>query len=576
MDDKEFFDRLASALENIRKEHELDNKHDALLFWYLQYKYDLDPDDLKERIVHDHHAEGVDGVVLDRRQNAFYFVQGKSSQDFGGTAKPLPENDAKLTLSGVRFLLQGDYKGKITIELENLVDEYHDYEKSGDYKTIVLFIAERQDPVSTKFIEEFTQATGKSVEIITFAKIKEFYEKEYLVFRSPPPGKISFAVADEPLMKHSPYPSAVFSIKAEELAKTYEEHRERLFQQNVRDPMGVKGVINKLIFGTAIDPKSGNKFWYFNNGINIVCKKLHLAASGKVITLDEPQIINGAQTTHAIHEAYVNGQLVDGVEVLVKVAQVVDREFVDQITLYSNAQNAIRLRDLSSNDEVQDRLQKVLLDSYNVFYQRKRGEFDMMFPTAEAKTGRLGKDYHLLVADNEKIALAYLSTYLNKPVEARGEKYKVFYKDAGFYFDIFNNAVDNLAERFLLAWKLNQYIEQQKRAYRKKYNAEKKKEAPDVAVLDDFFITQADYFILSLMFMKLGKDRDLTETATIKEMLTKLDKADAEIASAHEFAVDLIRKQFVEDKTKPGNYINRFFKSQRTIVLLQEKAQTEI
>ena len=104
-----------------------------MLFWYLLYKYDLDPLDLKERIVHDKHAEGIDALVLDARLNSFYFVQAKSVATLEGTTKNLSENDIKTTLSGVTFLLKGDYKGHITPELENFVDEYHDYEKSGDY-----------------------------------------------------------------------------------------------------------------------------------------------------------------------------------------------------------------------------------------------------------------------------------------------------------------------------------------------------------------------------------------------------------------------------------------------------------
>jgi hypothetical protein len=572
MEDKNFFDRLASALENIRKEHDLQDKHDTLLFWFLLYKHDLDPGDLRERIVHDKHAEGVDAVVLDARQNLFYFAQAKSVANFANTKKNLPEADVKATLAGVEFLLRGDYKGKITPELENFVDEYHDYERSGDYQTKVVFVAEQQPPVSTKFIDDFIANHKVTIELISFAALKEFYEKEYLIFRSPPPSKISFEVTGNPHQKDAPFPSAVFTIKAKELAKTYNEHRERLFQQNVRDPMGIKGAINKLIYKTASDVRSGESFWYFNNGINLVCRRMHLATSGKVITLEEPQIINGAQTTHAIHQAYLDGTLAENVELLVKAAQVVDRPFVDQITRYSNAQNAIRLRDLTSNDETQDRLYRSLLDSYNVFYQRKRGEFDMQFPTIDSKIQRFGRKYQEHILDNEKTGLAYLATFLNRPVEAKKEKWKVFYKDGGYYQDIFDDRLDGLSERLLFVWKLSNFIDTRKRLYRRRYNAEKDKRSPDKAVVNDFFITQADFFLMNLVFGQLSTARDLQSVAGAKEAIGLIDSQASELDKAYKTAVDTLRKQYLKDKERAGSYLNSFFKSEKQFVLVREAA----
>lgn len=167
MDDKTFYERLASALQSIKDEYELADKHDALIFWYLRFKFDLDESDLKDRIVRDMHAEGVDALILDSRQRTFYFVQGKSSDAFDGVTRNLGENEVKKTLSGTSYLLNGDYKGHITPELENFVDEYHDFDRSGDYQTKVLFLIEKKPPVSDKFINDFKHRHPKvDVEII--------------------------------------------------------------------------------------------------------------------------------------------------------------------------------------------------------------------------------------------------------------------------------------------------------------------------------------------------------------------------------------------------------------------------
>jgi hypothetical protein len=339
--------------------------------------------------------------------------------------------------------------------------------------------------------------------------------------------------------------------------------------------MGIKGAINQLIHKTASDPGAGQYFWYFNNGINVVCRKMHIAASGKVITLEEPQIINGAQTTHAVHRAYQDGLLGESVELLVKAAEVVDRKFVEQVTRYSNAQNAIRLRDLTSNDETQDRLYRALLDSYNVFYQRKRGEFDMEFPTIEAKVKRFGKQYQDRILDNERAGLAYLATYLNRPVEAKKEKWKVFYRDGGYYQEIFNDQLGDLAERLLLVWELGNFVERQRRAYRKRYNNEKEREKPSMAVLDDFFVTQADFFVLNLMFGLIAKEHDLSTAAGVKAALGALKNDGGRATDWYEGAIVAIRKEYLKDKLRPGSYVNSFFKSPKNLLRLREQLTLE-
>jgi hypothetical protein len=134
-----------------------------------------------------------------------------------------------------------------------------------------------------------------------------------------------------------------------------------------------------------------------------------------VITLTDAQIINGAQTTYALIEAYKNGELKENVEVLIKMIETDDKNFLENVTLYTNSQNAIRLRDLCSNDEIQLKIQKILLDSYQYFYERKRGEFDSLYPTIDAKRKLLRDNFKVKVISNEKAAQSFLAMYLDKP-----------------------------------------------------------------------------------------------------------------------------------------------------------------
>jgi len=575
MNKRDFFDRFIGLLENTKDKYELDIKHDALIMWFGENYLSLDPDDTKERIVNDKHAEGVDAILIDQINYDLLFIQAKTVENFDNTTNNFSENDVKSTLQGIRFLLQGDYKKRITPELENLVDEYHELDRTGDYETTIIFLTLKSKPVDNKFIKSFNQDFPMiAVSFYDFDKLFDFYVNKYLTIRAAPPKRISFKVLTNLLTKDTPDKSRVFTCKGEELAKIYNDYRERIFQQNVRYSLGLRSKsINRQILETAIDNTRNKEFWYFNNGITIVCKKINEAASGKVINLDNAQIINGAQTTYALYEAYNNGNLKGDVEVLVKVIETDDRNFIESVTLYTNSQNAIRLRDLCSNDEIQLKIQKILLDSYRLFYERKRGEFDSLYPTAEAKRKLLGQDYKVKVINNENSAQSFLAMYLNKPAQAKNEKGRIFLKDnAGFYDDIFNKNDDILAEKILMSWKLLKYIEMYKKEYKKKYKvAESLPESEKNEIYKYDFLLHSEYFILNIFkdFLKNMGFNINVKKDDLSKIISKIESNDEQIQEYYE-TIKKILAEYVNDlKKQPGYYHNKFFKNEKSVGLIR-------
>jgi hypothetical protein len=575
MNKRDFFDRFIGLLENTKEKYELDTKHDALIMWFGENYLSLDPDETKERIVNDKHAEGVDSILIDQINYNLFFIQAKTVENFENTTNNYSENDVKSTLQGIRFLLQGDYKQKITPELENLVDEYHELDRTGDYKTTIIFLALKNEPVDDKFIKSFKQDFPMiTVNFYDFDKLFDFYVNKYLTIRAAPPKRISFKVLTNLLTKDTPDKSRVFTCKGEELAKIYNDYRERIFQQNVRYSLGLRSrSINRQILETAIDNTRNKEFWYFNNGITIICKKINEATSSKVINLDNAQIINGAQTTYALYEAYNNGNLKNDVEVLVKVIETDDKNFIESVTLYTNSQNAIRLRDLCSNDEIQLKIQKILLDSYRLFYERKRGEFDSLYPTAEAKRKLLGQDYKVKVINNENSAQSFLAMYLNKPAQAKSEKGRIFLKDTvGFYDVIFNKNDDILAEKVLMSWKLLKYIEMYKKEYKKKYKVAESlsgSEKNDIYKCD--FLLHSEYFILNIFkdFLKnMGFDINVKKNDLLK-IISKIESNDDQIQEYYE-TIKKVLAEYVNDlKKQPGYYHNKFFKNEKSVGLIR-------
>lgn len=579
MNERDFFDRFISLLENTKERYELDDIHDALILWFGENYLSLDPDDVKERIVQDKHAEGIDAVLIDQRNYNLIFIQAKTATTFDKTKNNFPEDDLKLTLEGVRLLVRGDYKGKITPELENLVDEYHELDRTSDYKTKILFLTLKKDPVDDKYIEYFKNDFPKvEVDFLNFNWLFDFYVNKYLPMRADPPKRISFEVLTNLLTKNTPNKSRVFTCKGKELAKIYNDHRDAIFQQNVRYSLGLRPKsINRQILETAIDTTRDTSFWYFNNGITIVCKTINVSTSEKVISLDEAQIINGAQTTYALYEAYKNGNLKENVEVLIKAIESNDRDFIESVTLYTNSQNAIRLRDLCSKDEIQTKIQKILLDCYKYFYERARGEFESLCPTIEMKEKLLNKNCTSKIINNENAAQSFLALYLNKPAQAKSEKGRIFMKDtAGFYDDIFKKNDDIIPEKILMSWKILKYVETQKKEYKKEYKiAEDLPEDKRNEIYKYDFLLHSEYFILNLFkdFLRNGDEKEKfnidSNKDDLKNIINKIDTNDTIILEYYKSITNLLAEYIDDRRKKAGYYHNKFFKNEQSIALVR-------
>jgi len=572
----DFFDRFISLLENIKNKYELDSIHDALIVWFGENYFLLDSEEVKDRIVNDKHAEGIDSFLIDQINYNLIFIQAKTVNNFNNTEKNFSENNLKLTLEGVRFLLRGNYKGKITPELENLINEYHELDKSGNYKTNIVFLTFFKKPIDDKFIKSFHQDFPE-IEVIFygFDDLMDFYINKYLIMRAEPPENISFEVLTNLLGKDAPHKSRIFTCKGKELARIYNENRERIFQQNVRYSLRMKSKsINRQILETASDDIKSKSFWYFNNGITIICKKINETTSGKVISLKKAQIINGAQTTYALFEAYKNGNLKENVDVLIKAIEADDKDFIESVTLYTNSQNAIRLRDLCSNDEIQVRIQTILKDSYQYFYERKRGEFISLYPTIDAKREFLGKDFKTKVIDNENSAQAILAMYLDKPAQAKSEKGRIFMKEnAGFYDDIFDKKDDILAEKILMSWKLLKYVEMNKKEYRKRYRniTENLTDIEKNRIYRYDFLLHGEYFILNIFkdFLKdMGFDI-FTKKDDLLEIILKIENDDSKILECYKIIEDIFAEYINGFKKQPGYYHNKFFKNEKSIGLVR-------
>ena len=204
----------------------------------------------------------------------------------------------------------------------------------------------------------------------------------------------------------------------------------RLFARNIRGFLGPTE-INKEIEATL--KTKPEYFWYYNNGITIVCDQAEeIRSQGRqILRVRNPQIINGQQTSRTLHR---HGGQASSASTLVKVIRV-PREsdsdsdhfdsLVSDIVQATNWQNKISPSDLRSNDRRQIALERELR-KLGYWYIRKRQT------KSEAKRMALSKRYIML--RKEELAQAVAGCDLD-PGIPRTQKEGLF--EDRFYSTVF-------------------------------------------------------------------------------------------------------------------------------------------
>lgn len=143
--------------------------------------------------------------------------------------------------------------------------------------------------------------------------------------------------------------------------------RSDLFEANVRDYQGTTEV--NLEISKTLSGQREEDFWWFNNGVTVLASRA--SSSGSVITVENPQIVNGLQTSSEIGNFFREGAKEDVRSVMVKVVASEDEEVRDKIIKATNNQNPVPLASLRATDKVQRDIEHYL-KANGYFYDRRK------------------------------------------------------------------------------------------------------------------------------------------------------------------------------------------------------------
>ncbi len=239
------------------------------------------------------------------------------------------------------------------------------------------------------------------------------------------------------------YQSYLSVVPGSVLANIYEQHGQKLFEQNVRTFLQFKGTVNKGLRNT-IEYKP-EMFFAYNNGITATATDVEFNNQNNISKIINFQIVNGGQTTSAIYAAAKNLKLdISKVSVQMKLSIVKAKdkqnEFVSKVSEYANTQNKVNKSDFFSNSpfhkEMKNYSQRLWVSIVkgsqrrtHWFYERARGEYlnEQLYLTKAQKDQFLLENPKHQFQDKTFLSKSEVSWMQRPDVVSRGAQYSFSY-----------------------------------------------------------------------------------------------------------------------------------------------------
>jgi len=350
----------------------------ALLAWFLDNYYRLEPIDIADCICDGEDDRGIDGIYVNEQLGQIDVFQARivTKDDKTQGDKKLREFAGTLTQFSDEASVNSLAATCKNVELKGLLLEKEIAKKIADgYVVRGIYVTNAQrDQNAIDFLDTAPQ-------IVLFDALA--LEREYVPIDKTAPiaSDIIFDLSSVPHIKYDigGVEMVIAPLSAAELVKMDGISSGELFAYDVRQWLTRKTKVNKDIEASIRDHAEHKLFPAFHNGLTVLCEKLTVASN--TLTIAGYAVVNGCQSLSGLYDN--KDEITDELRILTKILKVSpDSEMARKIADHTNNQNGISTRDLQSNNPIQLRLQTEIHSKYtnSSFYRIKRGEHQRDWP----------------------------------------------------------------------------------------------------------------------------------------------------------------------------------------------------
>ena len=410
----------------------------ALLAWFLETIWRLEPEEASDSICDGGGDKGIDALEVDEDLAEITVFQTKHR-----TGPSATQGDADLKAfvgvaayfhdeAGIDSLLASSPNA----ELQNLIDRLELRRKLEGREFTVKLVFVTNAPLDAAGADYVASYQGRSPSLEVWDRDRLAAVAERTRSLAVQDVTVTLPLASgliyEPLQTGAQI--AVAMIPATELVRLPGIEDHTIFELNVRLSLG-KTRINKELAATINQTEEHALFPAYHNGLTLLSRRL-TPGDGE-ITLDGVSVVNGCQSLVALHTN--RASLTPDLRVLVKIVELGESlDLVDDITYRTNNQNPVNTRDLRSTDPIQRDLQTQVREHYGseLGYAIRSGEHQSATE----------------VLDNTSAAQLAMAVYLGEPWNAV-RKVKLFDQE---YHRIFGRALDG--HRLYLLHQMNKVV----------------------------------------------------------------------------------------------------------------------
>lgn len=370
---------------------------------------------------------GVDALHFSEPDDGEFTVtifQGKyKHKDLSGVSN-FPENGVKAAINMVGTLFDPGKSIQLNEHLAPRVEEIRSLIRDGHIPNVRLILCNNGEKWSGQ-AQSWIDQTGFSSDQVSWIHFN--HDNIVSVLQSKKAVDDSIQLQGKAVVEEFDFRRVLIGkVAITEIANLFDRHNDLLLERNIRRYLGLHANrVNSAIHSTLTDKGKSGNFYFFNNGITMICRKFrHSTLQGEnyQLKVEGMQIINGGQTCKTIQQTLSQSKEdFSRVYVLLRLYELADddQDFVRDITYATNSQNPVDLRDLHSNDDIQKQLE-IGIEALGYTYKRQR----------EDGVGGTASIASTIVAE------AVLAIWRNKPHQAKFLRREHFGK---LYQDIFKD-----------------------------------------------------------------------------------------------------------------------------------------
>lgn len=449
------FTHLKKEVIEIIDRHPTLSPDNAFVVWFLRAFIVENEDVAVKSLKGGSRDKGVDALFIDHESRAVFLIQGKYHQY---TNIPSEKRSDVIALADLGRSLLVDSPETFRTLVDNAdetvkqaLEEARSAIRRRGYRLSLQFVTTGKVSTTHRAEAEQRIEDWQTASYETFSRADLLtLMQDYIEGAAPPTPIVLLPIHEQEAFKRYDHATGItswiFSMVASDVARIFNDVGVRLFARNIRGFLGNTDINRGMQVTLKTEPQY---FWYFNNGITIVCDEARQISKRGTnhLRVTNAQIINGQQTTRSLALQKSNDA-----EVLVKLVEI-PRDSSDGHSKYShvvseivsatNWQNAISQSDLKANDYEQVRMEREFR-KLNYQYLRKRMNKS---EARRASGGRYG-----WVIKKEDIARSVGSCVLD-PYEVRLGKDRLFEDDV--YTKIFDGRP---ASEYLTFYWLNRLV----------------------------------------------------------------------------------------------------------------------